>query len=253
MNAFFCSLRAEALKTKRTLALILTWVAPVVIVMLVSAFYLQHADYYAPKKGINPWTTYSQMILVYWNLLMLPLFITLETALITQLEHGRKNWKLIFTTPLPRWTVYASKQGIILGWIALSYGALLALMAVSGGVLQWIHPIYGLNAAVPWGEILRLAVTTYLASWFMISFHLWVSTHWSSFVVATGTGIAATIVSLFIFGDDSAAYFPWSIPGVLSIDGGSGINVGVSLAIGLLGGLVIALLGGWDAARQDVA
>ena len=75
------SLWAEMLKTRRTLALLLTVIAPTVIVVFVVAFYFQRQDFFRPVAGGNPWNQFSQLILVYWNLLMLPLFITLETAL----------------------------------------------------------------------------------------------------------------------------------------------------------------------------
>jgi ABC-2 type transport system permease protein len=192
------------------------------------------------------------MMLVYWNLLLLPLFITLEAALITQLEHGRKNWKLLFTTPLPRWSIYAAKLLIVLAWIGLSDLVLLGFMLACGGILQWIYPPFQLNAPFPWGEVLPLLGLSYVSAWFMISFHTWVGTRWSSFVVAMSAGIAATIVSLFIFGEDVANYFPWSIPGVLSLEAGANVDVAACLIIGLAGGVLVALLGGWDIVRKDV-
>lgn len=245
-------LRAEALKTKRTLALILTAVAPAVIVLMVFVFYMQNQEYYHPTEGINPWDQISQMTMVYWNMLLLPLFITLETALIAQVEHAHKNWKLIFTTPLSRWTIYVAKQLIVMAWIALSYLVLVALMAGAGKLLQVINPVYGLDAAITWWGILKIAGLSYLASWFMISFHLWVGTRWSSFVVAMGTGIAATVASIFVMGDKVASYFPWSIPGVLAMDTDTGVAWGVSLAICVVGSMIVALLGGWDVLRRDV-
>jgi hypothetical protein len=247
------TLWAEILKTRRTLALLLTIIAPAVIVAFVSGFYFLRPDSFRPIAGENSWNPLSQMVLVYWNLLMLPLFITLETALIAQLEHGQKNWKLLFAQPVPRWSVYAAKLIVCCLWIATSYGFVLVFILAAGGILQGLYPNYHLDAPVPWGKLLPLMGLSCLASSFMIAFHLWVASRWQSFVIAMGTGIAASIVTLFLFGEEVANYLPWSIPGVLAFGLPGPATTGIALAICLPGAVVAALLGGWDVLRRDVA
>jgi len=247
------TLRAEFLKTRRTLALALTIIAPAVIVAFVTGFFYLEPNRSRAVPGENPWESYSQIVLVYWNMIMLPLFITLETALLAHLEHGQRNWKLLFTQPVPRWSVYAAKLVVALAWIALSFAALLALLVAAGGVLQVVNPGYGFNAPVPWESLLRIAALSYLAAWFMIACHLWVATRWQSFVVAMGVGIAASIFTVFLFGEDAAAYFPWSVPGTLAYGTPDPATVSLAMAICLGGALVAALCGGWDVLRRDVA
>lgn len=246
------SLWAEILKTRRTLALALTGIAPAVIVAFVVGFYYQRPDFFHPVAGVNPWDQLSQMILIYWGLLMLPLFITLETALLTQLEYSPQNWKLLFTQPVARWTVYTAKLILCLLWMALSYGMVLVLMLAAGGVLQLLRPAYGFDAPVPWGSLLQQMGLSYVASWFMVAFHLWVASRWSSFVVAMSTGVAASIATMFLFGEETANYFPWSIPGVLTTGTLEPATVTIALAICLIGAAAVAFLGGWDVLRRDV-
>jgi len=250
---FIKSIKAELLKTRRTLALALAFVAPLVIVLFVVGFYyMEHEEYFRPTAGQNPWNQLLQMILVYWNLLMMPLFAVLETALIAQLEHGPKSWKLLYTQPVPRRSIYSAKLLVCLGWIAISNIVLLGAILAAGRLLQAISPTFGLAAPFPWRHALWLIGLSYLAGWFMIAFHLWVATRWSSFVVAMGTGVVAAIFTVFVFGEEVANYIPWTIPGAIVSETMEPEVVGVTVAACLVGAMLAALLGGWDVLRRDV-
>jgi hypothetical protein len=86
MTYLIRSLRAEALKNKRTLALWLALLAPLVVAGLNFGILLQRGPITVPSGG-NAWLWYGQMNLVTWGLLMMPLFVTLETALVGNMEH----------------------------------------------------------------------------------------------------------------------------------------------------------------------
>lgn len=252
MDSLIRCLSAETLKLRRTLALALTILAPLVIALLVFAMYAQHSEYYLKSGGVNPWKQLCDMSLVYWNLLMLPLFITLETGLLTNLEHNRNNWKLIYPLPNPRWAVYAAKQMVAMALFALSLLFMVALIVLLGFVLQGFLPEFGFDAPIPWAEIFSIAGLSYLASWFLISFHLWVSTRSSSFVLAMAVGITATILGIFLFGEKVASYYPWTLPGVVALNGTQSASLWLPLTLGSMGGIAMAFLGGWDVTRRDI-
>jgi len=244
-------IQAELLKTRRTLALALAFVAPLVIVSFVVGFYyMEHEEYFRPGAGQNPWNQLLQMILVYWNLLMMPMFAVRETALIAQLEHGPKNWKLLYTQPVPRRSIYIAKLLVCLGWIAISNIVLLGATLAAGRLLQAISPTFGLDAPFPWRHALWLIGLSYLAGWFMIAFHLWVASRWPSFVVAMGTGVVAAIFTVFVFGEEVANYIPWTIPGAIVSESMEPEAVGGAVAICLAGAVLAILLGGWDVLRR---
>lgn len=172
MNAITRSLSAEFLKIRKTLALGLTTVAPCVILLAVFAFYMRDSKYFMSRGGNNPWTQLNQFAFLYWNLLMVPLFITLETALLGQLEDQPKNWKLLYTQPIPRWSLYFAKQITAMGLIAISTITLTIGILALGALLQWIEPGFGFNKMPLWSEILTTTILTYISSWALISFHL---------------------------------------------------------------------------------
>ncbi len=251
MPALILALRAETLKLKRTLAFWLIFLAPGVILLLQLAMYFDHAEYYLNQDGLNPWKNFNQTMLVYWAFMMLPLFVTLESALVGNLEHARHNWKLLYVQPIPRWTLYAAKWLVNVGLIALSTTILFGMMGLGGNIVHAVYPEYPFEMSFPWLWTLKQIGLVFAASLLMISVHVWVSLRWSSFVVACATGICATVAAVFAFGSDYAVYYPWTIPGMIAT-GITGSELTTCLLIGIIGGMVIALAGMWDVTRLEV-
>ncbi len=245
------ALSAEALKTKRTLTLALTFLAPLAIAFLAFMMEMQTGERNS-KPGVNPWISLSQNSLILWGLLMLPLFVTLQTGLLSALEHSNKTLKQLYTLPMPRWAVYAAKQLISMAMIGLSTLVLLGMLWGVGQLLNVFKPQLGYTAAIPWKTILTVFLLTYLASWLMISLHLWVSLHWSSFVVAMGVGIVATVAGVLVIDSKWASFYPWTLPGLVSIGFLTGKAVAAGVLVSIGGGIIAALAGGWEVTRRDV-
>jgi hypothetical protein len=250
MVALYRALSAELLKTKRTLTVWLTLLAPLSMMMLVLALYFQQSEQRAHQDDL--WLMLIRTSLVLWSLLMLPLFITLETGLLSALEHHNKTWKQLYALPVPRWTVYASKQVIVLGLIGLSMIVLAALTVSVGLSFRVIKPDWNFSAPIPWTTLAQSVTLAYLASWLIISLHLWVSARWPSFVVAMGVGIVTTVAGVIFINSDWAQVYPWTLPGWAARGCLEGEAFAVSLALGFVGGIAIALAGGWDVSRRDV-
>jgi len=246
------SLRAEQLKLKRTLALWLAPVAPLVVVALQIAIVLERQEYFRAKDLADAWVEYGGQTVFLWTMLMLPLFITLETALLANLEHGHQQWKHLFALPIPRGAIYAAKQISAMIIIGLSMVAMYVYIVVSGLCIRVLAPGLGLEAPVPWLVFLRYVGLSYLASWLIISIHTWVSLRWHSFVVASAVGIIAMVIAVVLFQSEWNAWYPWTIPGLVANSLEEGHWPGSQLLIGSLGGLAAALLGGWDVGRRDV-
>lgn len=251
MKSLMIALKAETQKLKRTLALGLVFLAPAVILLLQLALYFDHAEYYF-KENVNPWTNFNQTMLVYWGFLMLPLFITLESALTGNLEHAQRNWKLLYVQPVPRWAIYTAKQIINICLIGLSMLVLVGLMLVGGQIVHAVYPQYDFTLPFPWASTLRLVALEFLSAWMIISLQVWVSLRWPSFVIACSVGITATVIAVFAFGSDYAGLYPWTIPGMIATESLAGQDLITGLAIGLGGGLLAAFAGGWNVTHQEV-
>lgn len=251
MIALIRALWAEALKTKRTLAFWLALVAPLLVVGLNTLIYCQRGGF-PVQEGQTAWMWYAQMTFVFWSLLMLPLFVTLETALLAGLEHRNDHWKHLFALPVPRWTVYATKQVAGMALIGLSMLALAGFVVVSGLGLRAFRPGLGFEATVPGLQIFGFAIFIYLSSWLIIALHTWVSLRWQSFVVAVGFGIAMTVAGMVVINSDWASFYPWVLPGLIANNYKDGTVLVAELVVGCLGGPLVAALGCWAFTRRDV-
>lgn len=252
MTAFARALSAETLKMKRTLAVWLALLAPVAIVLLVLVMFVQRADYMISPEH-PAWESFVQESIVIWMLLMLPLFVTLEMALLGQLEHGPKMWKGLYALPIPRWAIYAAKQCTGLAVIALSMFVLGAAIVLTGWGLRLAMPGKGFEAPVPWGQIGEAVGLGFLGAWLIIAIHTFISLRSSSFVVACSTGIAATVAGVLVINSDWGPYYPWALPALLSLGGERPEDWLARLLFAIVGGILVAVIGGWDVTRRDTA
>jgi hypothetical protein len=257
------ALSAEMLKAKRTLALWLALIAPaVVIAVQVAMIWDRRAYFQQTEIARGAWMEYAAQTMVLWGLLMLPLFVTLETALVGQWEHASAGWKHLFALPVPRSTIYAAKQIASALLIGLSILVLTALIVLSGLSMRLWLPGLGFEAAVPLWAFAKYALMMFLGAWLVIAIQTWVAQRWSSFAVACGVGVAMTVAGVLVIQSDWASYYPWTLP-VLVANGFSGEGMqslngftdGLpwrELLLGTLGGLLFAVWGGRNVIRRDV-
>src|SRR5690349_16013582 len=106
MTSLLRALHAELLKLKRTLAVRMIFVAPLLVALL--QFFIALNQRRVPAN-FKLWEAVFRNGLTVWAIFMLPLLITLETALLTGIEHSEKQWKHLLALPVPRYTIYAAK------------------------------------------------------------------------------------------------------------------------------------------------
>jgi hypothetical protein len=244
------SLYAEILKLKRSLALWLAALAPLVVVIIQFFLVLQRGDRLLTGTE-DPWLWLGRQTMIFWSFLMLPLFITLETGLVAGLEHAGDNWKHLFALPVPRTSFYVAKLSSGLVLVGLSQLMLSTYIVLAGVLLKALNP--GLEfGAVPVGDILRYAAVSYLSCWLLIVLHTYVALRWKNFVVAMGFGIVMTVAGFLILNSTYANYYPWALPGLILNKLKNGEPCLWQLLLGGPSALLAAALGGWDFLRRDV-
>ncbi len=258
------ALHAEWLKSKRTLAFWLALIAPAVVVGLQVAMMWDQYNYHLEQSKLfgSAWVFYTQQTLVIWTLLMLPLFVTLETALVAQWEHRSQQWRRLFALPVSRWALYAAKYLCGVALIGLSSIVLIALILLTGVIFRQVFPGLGFEAAPPVRELALYGLLMFLGSWLIIAIQTWVAQRWSSFAVPCAVGIAFTIAGVIVIQSEYAGYYPYTLPALVAngfSENISALNIleeGVlpvkELLFGSVGGLVAAALGGWHFIRRDV-
>jgi hypothetical protein len=244
------ALDAERLKLHRTLALRMAVVTPAVVVAL-CVLQLGLAD--AGMNQSDPklaWRAFAGASFAVWAFLMLPLFVTLEAALLAGIEHADRQWKHLLALPLPRSAHYLAKWVAL---VALLVGASLVfvvLIALGGWVLMHAHPKSGLAGWPPWGWLLRRCLGMVAAALLMATIQLWVSLRWSSFTVAVAAGMAATVAGFMIGQSRWGHLYPWSMPVQLFTRRGD--HAAFAVAASAAGAALALALVVWHLTRREL-
>lgn len=242
---FLRVLHAEMLKLKRTLAFRMVFIAPLLVATL-QFFILWNPREFSPS--FNLWEFITKGTFGVWAIFMLPLLVTLVTALLSGLEHTEKQWKHIFALPIPRYAVYVAKLFVSMVLMAGSTLFLLALTLFNGWLFIRIRPKFASAGAAPIGWMLKTALFVWLAAWLIIAIHTWISVRWASFTVTLGAGIGGTFFALFAASAKLGKFYPWLLPVNIFTDD----RMVAALWLGILGGIVAAILGCLEFTRRDV-
>jgi hypothetical protein len=245
------ALSAETLKLKRTLAIWMVLIAPAVVVGLNFAMLIDRGGQYLMEAD-SVWLEWEQNILVFWALLMLPLFITLETALLGGVDHNSQQWKHLYALPLPRWAIYAAKLFVAVLLIGASTLVLWGETIVAGLLLGAIRPEIPLVGPIPFWELLQPMLLTFLIAWCMIAVHQFVALRWQSFTFAIGFGIATAVINFMVIQSDKwNKLYPWSWPAYAFFEEGLDFRL-TALLLGVTGGVIVGLIGMWLVSRREV-
>jgi lantibiotic transport system permease protein len=249
-NALMRALSAEHLKLRNTLAGWMTLIAPATVVGLIT---LQFIAQKGPMKALpegEGWMTVVMSQLGLWSFLMMPLYVTLQAALLAGLEHSNRQFKHLKALPVPASVHYVAKWFVLLEVVVASCAVMVLIIPCSAMVLQAIKPNYGLDQSIPWVLILSKAAIMPLAALAMLSLQLWVSMHWRSFTVAVSMGMCATVLG-YIIGQskDYGPWYPWSM--AVQTMAKTQDHIPLMLFVSATLALMVLLLGAWQFSRSD--
>lgn len=247
------ALYSEQLKLKRTVSIPMMFLAPALIVALMFI----HLYFQLPHLTLKGWPLLERPVLSLWAVAIMPLYIALETALISGLDHSGNQWKSLLARPVPRWTLYVAKLMIVGLMTAISSTVLLFGILVVGAILPRLRSDLLFGFPAPLNTMIRECAQVTGLCFLALTIQHWVSLRWRSFSVAVGVGIMATIVGGFAFAvgqqtNSWLEYFPWALP-MLPLAERPNNHLGLILLIATIGGLVIVAFGCWDFWRREVS
>jgi len=240
------ALHSELLKLKRTLTFRVIFVLPFLVAVL-QFFIVWRTKKFGPN--FNLWQTLGTSSFQVWAVFMMPLLITLVTALLNGIEHSDKQWKHLFALPIPRHSIYFAKLLVALVLILISTFVLGLLIAIVGLVATHLRSELTNSGPVPFFWIAKYVAMVWLASWFIIAIHTWISIRWAGFPIPLGAGIAGVFFALFAASASLGKYYPWLLPMNIFIDG----RLTAAIVLGVVGGILTSIVGCLEFVRRDVA
>ncbi len=196
--------KIELLKTKRSLALLMMFLSPLMVV-LINILLIINAG--AEKINQSGWDGYWLGNFAIWTYFMLPLYAALITALLNGIEHNSNGWRYMASMPIKANDVFLAKY--LLALIYLIGATLVLCVAVYLSI--FVLHLFGFTVKnslsitilmkIPYSIIASLAILTiqHIVSW-----------RWKNIVVPLGLGVLSTM-SILQFGSSKYwLYNPWT-------------------------------------------
>ncbi len=247
-------LSAEWLKVRRSSALMVALLAPWIVIAALLAFALSDTGTRLLRSGqMRSWSWLGDGAFGVWAMVVLPLAVALQCALLAAIEHRSRGLVRLFSLGLPRWQIYAAKQLIAFLLMVVSSTLLLVGVLGVGWLLAWQLPEVGFSAAPPWGLYFQGLISLCLAACFLLAILTWVSLLRTDFVLPIGLGLVASISMLAVrsVGADLERYHPWAWP-VAAVRGLAAGELEPRWAIaGAGGGLLFAAVASWSFCRRE--
>lgn len=235
MNILISLIAAELIKLRRTLALWMVFIAPLVVIALQIMLWLNH------KEGIgfdaDLWIMFATNIFSMWAIFMYPLFCALVVALVYHYEHTTSGWQKMYTLPVPRWTILFAKISVAMMLLFASGIVLFAGIIAGGFLTDLAHPAIEMPLEIPYGHIFRQWASMTGASLMIFAIQHWASLRWTTLSVPIGTGIAGTFFAIFATSWKYGHFYPWLMPiHVLHRTDGKEV---IALWVGIIGGIIL--------------
>ena len=239
---FSTAVAVEAWKLRRSLALLLAAVAPLLIAIFMFFNLVR-------QKQPMPWDIALLGSAGIWAFFMLPMSVTALTALVAHTEHGPRAWDYLRALPRPRWHLYGAKALCVLGVVA-AMSVLLGLLAIGAAQLaSWWNPAVAPTGAPDIARFALVLARIFVAAWLLVAVQLWIALRWSSFVPALATGIGGTFFAVVATSAKAGMLLPWQIPVKQLASDPS--RADLTLALGAVGGAVAFALMLWRMGQRE--
>ena len=240
---FSTALAVEAYKLRRSLALLLAAVAPLLVAVFVF-FNMLRVDKAMPWEMILPSSAGI------WAFFMLPMSVTALTALVASSEHSHRTWDYLRALPLPRWHLYAAKAVCVLGVVLLMSIALALMTWLAAQAAGWWKPTIAATGPTGISAYLWLLGRIFLAAWLLVAVQLWIALRYASFVPALAAGIGGTFFAVVATSAKIGAFLPWQIPvNQLASDPA---RAHLTLMLGFAGGCIALIAMTWHLGQREV-
>lgn len=193
-------LLAEILKVRRSLALLMAFACPLVVVALNVLIQLK-------SKHPPVWQMFWLGNTAVWTYFMYPLYIALVTALLNGNEHKNATWRVMLSLPVSSSQLYFSKFVLAFLFLLLANIVLFVLCALGIVLLGWLGlPTDGAYEFSYVKAVLTLSVVVLP----VLLFQHWLSWRFTNIVAPLTAGVIATMGIMQIGQSKDWVYYPWS-------------------------------------------
>ncbi len=199
---------AEIYKFRGTLTLWLLILAPAFVPVINFFIFFMRGDRFI-KPEDNPWKLLTEYSIDPANFLF-PFFVFIIALFVNNIEYNSNTWKLIYTQPLSRTTIYLSKLKVFASMLLFSLILFAVFTQLVGLILSVLKPEFGFDKAYDHSFLYQVSIKTFLASLGYASIHFWISQHFRNIILPLGIGIGGIIsFMILVQGWEYAEYHPY--------------------------------------------
>jgi len=211
MNAVIAmrkGLTAELYKFRRTFTLWMLILAPAFI-PAINLIIFWTKGHEIVKEGQNPWDLLVNFSVDPGNFLF-PFFVMIIALFVNNIEHSANTWKLIYTQPLSRTTVYLAKMKVYIVMIFFSLMLFGVFSLGVGYVMQVVRPELGFDQPFDPMFLFAACFKIFLCSLGYASIQFAISQKWKNLILPLGIGLAGFIsFMILVQGWKYAPYHPY--------------------------------------------
>lgn len=214
MRSFFVSISSEFYKSRKTLAFWSAVLLPLLICALMSWGFVSESKKLVNDPAMMLWFRYISQIIAVMGVLLLPVLVIYNTYSITNMEYKGDTWKTVFSLPLPKLSIYASKYLYIVFLTFLTMALFCVFIIASGHVIQFIKPELEFGDFNPNQYIFKFFGKLFLSTIGIISIQFLMNLMWNDFLKPFGIGFLLTILGIITSGLKwkYADFFPYAYP-----------------------------------------
>jgi hypothetical protein len=210
IKELYIAVRAEMLKFKRTNALALATIAPLLISGLFFCILFFKADKMV-KPGTNGLATMLDGSISSASYMLFPFFLILLTILIHQVEHRAGSLKDLFSYPVSYFSSYTSKWIVSFMLIGLSLILYIGFSLLGAWVLSIKHPTLIWFDSTLFLLFMKQVVIVAFASLLIMGIQFLVALRWSNAIVGFGVGVVGFISAVVLLnGWEYVHYHPYA-------------------------------------------
>lgn len=196
MRSYLISLSSEFYKSRKTLAFWSAILLPLVICVLISWGFVSKADRLASDPAMLLWFRYISSIVGVMGVLLLPVLVIYNAYAITNMEYKGDTWKSLFSLPLSKFSIYASKFTFIVFLTFLTMALFVVFIFLTGHGIAILKPQLEFGDFNPFEYLLKFFGKLFLSSLGIISIQFMMNLLWKDFLKPFGIGFVLIIMGI---------------------------------------------------------
>jgi len=239
------SFRAEIYKYKRTMALWLVVLAPLIIALLMTLVYYFRADKIL-TTDVGSMGRYLDDSVSLASGFFYSFYLILLTVLIHQVEHKAQALKDLFSYPVSYFNTYTAKWLSAFAMIMTTLSLYVFFSVLGVGVIAARYPnLMSWSSGALWVFVKQVTLVG-VASMFLLGIQFVVAMRWSNVILAFGLGIVGFISAVVVMqGWEHAHWHPYALGNLVyyALSGKIQVSVSHFVTYSMVGLLITYLVG----------